>query len=971
MSAATEARDLSLGALTPLIGREREIEAVARLALREDVRLLTLVGPPGIGKTRLALAVAERLRNTLAAGGGPVFADGVWLVPLAAVTDPGLVLPSIARAIILAEGSSSALVRQLQVYLQDRVALLVLDNFEQVLPAAAGIADLLAAAPALTVLVTSRAAVRLSAEHLFPVPPLALPPPVPGVEPVAGGAGGPAACADDLARYESVRLFVARAQAVQPDFALMPENGAHIAAICRRLEGLPLAIELAAARIPLLPPSSLLRRLEQRIGLLTGGARDLPVRHQTLRGAIAWSYDLLDEGEQAVFRRLGVFVGGCSLDAAEAVCRGQLGTLETAAGSRVSGAAPEAPTGGAVPPCDSNVLEQLASLVEKSLVRQEADPGGEPRLRMLETIREYALERLEAQGEAEDARRRHAQWALDLVEAAQPSLEWRAFAERKPWLDRLEAEHANLQAALAWSHAAPAATADGGALGLRLAAALGQFWRRGGHWSEGRRWLAGALALPAAAGPSAARARALQDGGTMAAWQGHHSAGRASLEAAVALWRALGDRQGLAWTLSDLAWPLLNLGEPAAAQSAAAESAALCRELDDRPGHALALRWLGNALDARADASAADRRQAEALWEQSLRLFQEAGDDEGASMPLNMLAGRARMRGDYAAAQSMLEQAVALRRKTTGGAHVAHVLAPLGELAEIDGDAALAEQYTSEALERFRAAGHLQGTARALVRLGDLAARRGGPSRAAALYPQGLTLARQGGDADLIARALAGQADLARQAGDLARARALHGEGVDVLLHPANRRPDALGNAGARARCLIGLAWVEVAQGRPTRAARLLGAVPGFMSAIGRSLEPPDTADHAAAVAAARAAADESALAAAIAEGQAMSPEQAMAYAIQAEEPPSPAPALGKTAIRRRAAGGLAVVTPREGEVARLVAEDLTNLDIANTLHITERTVENHVAHILTKLGFRSRVQIATWVVEQSLTHVA
>jgi predicted ATPase/DNA-binding CsgD family transcriptional regulator len=950
MSAATHPHPFASAPPTPLIGREREIERVSARLLAGGVRLLTLTGPPGIGKTRLALAVAARLRDApAAAGGGRAFADGVCFVPLAALRDPAQVLPAIARGLGLVEHSDLPPLGALRLYLHTKRLLLVLDNFEQVLPAAPEIAELLAAAPSLTALVTSRAALHLAAEHRFPVPPLTLPPPPTGCDPPVGGAAWLGVGAEDVSRYEAVRLFVARAQAVQPAFALTPENAPAVAEVCRRLDGLPLAIELAAARIAVLPPRGLLTRLERRLPLLTGGARDLPARHRTLGGAIAWSYELLDERDRAAFRRLGVFVGGASLEAAEAVCR--------ASGDGEATAPPPVAGGGAA------VLERLASLVEKSLVHQDEAAGGEPRFRMLETIREYALERLEADGESDSARRRHAGYYVGLAEAARPWLGWGAFAERGPWLERLAVEHDNLRQALAWSQAAPAAAADGGALGVRLAAALGQFWRRHGHWSEGRRWLAGALALPAAAPPTAARATILQDAGTMAAWQGHFATGRASLDAAVALWRALGDRQGLAGALSDLAWPLINLGEGAAARAAAQEGVALCRALDDRPGLALALRWLGNALHLRPDASAAERRQAEALWGESLALFREVGDDEGASMPLNMLAARARARGDYAAARSLLEEAVALRRKATRGAHLALVLAPLGEVAEIEGDAAEAERCFSEALTLFRAAGDRQHTAGALVRLGDLASRRGDTPCATERYAEGLDLARRAGGASVIARALAGQAALAQQAGDLVRAGALYADGMAALRQPDRWPPDAV--AGAAARCLIGLAGVEAARGRPERAARLLGAAPATLAALGRRLEPPDAADHAAATEVVRATLGEPAFAVAYDAGRAMSPAQARAYALQEDDRPPPAPAAATTA--RRPAGGLAPLTPREGEVAALVAAGFSNLEIADRLHVTERTVENHVAHSLAKLGFRSRVQIATWATAQGL----
>jgi predicted ATPase/DNA-binding CsgD family transcriptional regulator len=956
MSAATQLAPGLPEPPTALIGREREIVAVARRVRRADVRLLTLVGPPGIGKTRLALAVAARLRATPAPGGGLVFPDGVWFVPLEALGDPELVVPTIGRALGVVERGDPPLPERLRLHMHRRRALLVLDNFEQVLPAAPEVAALLAAAPALKVLVTSRAALRLAAEHRFPVPPLALPPAFPGGGPAperTQGASGPGPGLDGLARSEAERLFVARARAVQPDFGLTAETAPAVAELCRRLDGLPLAIELAAARVSLLPPPSLLGRLEHRLGLLAGGARDLPVRHQSLRGAIAWSYDLLTPGERALFRSLAVFAGGFTLEAAEAVCPPAGGDAPTTAQTPPG----DAPPAGLEQLASPSAIERLASLVEKSLVRPEAPAGGAPRpaprFGLLETVREYAAERLAAGGEEAAARRRHAHYYLALAETA----------EGGPGPDRLEIEHDNLRQALAWCQTGPATAADGGALGLRLAAALGPFWRRRGHWSEGRRWLAAALALPPGTGPTLARARALQDAGTLAAWQGEFAAGRALLEASVAAWRTLGDRRGLAGALGELTWPRQNDSAFAAARSGAEECVALWRDLGDRAGLARALRWLGHAVGTRPDASPAERREAEALWEESLALFRELGDDAGASEPLFMLGWLARVRGDYATTRSLMEQTVALRRMAPPGGALAMALLHLGAAALLEGDLASAGAHFEEALTLFRAAGNGLGEAETLAVLGDLARRGGDTARAAAGYAEALDLARRVGGTAVVARSLAGQADLARRAGALARARGLYGEGLAALRRPTNRRPDALGTASALVRCLIGLAGIEAAQGRPARAARLLGAATTPMAAVGRQLEPPDAADHAAGVGEVRATLSEADFAAAFGAGRAMSPSHALADALHVAGTAAPGPPGAGTTGPRHAPGGPPPVTPREAEVARLVAAGRTNREIADALHVTERTVENHVAHILTKLGFRSRVEIATWVV--------
>jgi predicted ATPase/class 3 adenylate cyclase len=452
---------------TPLIGRKREVAEVYERLLRPEVRLLTLTGVGGTGKTRLSLQAAAELTEQ--------FEDGVFFVSLAAIRDPQLVVPAMAATLGVKEAGGQPLLESVEDSLGEKHILLMVDNFEQVIEAAPVVTELLSTASNLKVLATSRIPLRLYGEHEYAVPPLALPDPerLPSVE--------------RLTHYEAVRLFVERAQAAKADFSVTNESAPAVAQICYRLDGLPLAIELAAARIKVLSPQKMLGRLGNRLKLLTGGARDLPERQRTLRSTIEWSYGLLGEGEKVLFARLSVFAGGRTMEAIEAICDAE-GDL----------------------PVD--VLDGLSSLVDKSLLKQEEGAGGEPRFVMLETIHEFAREKLQESEESEDIRRLHAEYFLALAEEAEPAVEG---AQQPVWLERLEEEHDNMRRALSWS----LGQGQDSELALRMSAALGEFWYLRGYFGEGRRWLEEALAKSGRT-PTAARARALQRVSWLAFQQG-------------------------------------------------------------------------------------------------------------------------------------------------------------------------------------------------------------------------------------------------------------------------------------------------------------------------------------------------------------------------------------------------------------------------------------------------------------------
>ena len=684
----------------PLIGRERDVASVRQRLLGADTRLITLVGPPGVGKTRLAIQVTTSLLDD--------YGDGVYFVALAPIGDPNLVATSVAQTLGVNETLDRSFTVRLKEYLRDKHMLLVLDNFEQVVMAAPFVSQLLAECPWLSILVTSRAPLRVRRERQVPVSPLAVP---------AEADANPDPPA--LMRYSAIALFVERAQAARPDFGLTTDNAAPIAAICARLDGLPLAIELAAARIGVLPPQALLERLGTQLMLHNDGLRDLPDRHRTLHSAIDWSYALLTPEEQGLFARVSVFTGGWTLEAAESV-----------AGDNVPRSTPAA-------------LDLLTSLVNNSLVAQQAH-GGEPRFTLLETIRAYALDRLAESGEEELARQRHAEYYLALAEKAAPHLRT---AGQVVWLDRLEIERGNLRAALAWFIERTA----GAEAGLRLVGALGRFWDIRSHVSEVRYWSTRALQRGRHASP-ALRANVQMRAG-MSAWPGDLPLARSLVEESITLLRELDPlrRWDLACALTGFALIMAYQADPDSVQSACEEALALFRQIEDKWGIALALSVLGQAHLLRHDYAGACSR-----FEEGLALFRETGDKWGIGIPLLNWGHTDSLQGNLEAARARLEESIAMHRDVGERTMRALTLNVLAQLVQQQGDYEQAASLYGESLDLLQKMGMEESSADVIHNLAYLAQSQGHHPLAAKLYRESLDLFTRQGNEEGIAKCRAG-----------------------------------------------------------------------------------------------------------------------------------------------------------------------------------------------------------------------
>jgi predicted ATPase/transcriptional regulator with XRE-family HTH domain len=708
----------------PLIGREWEVTVVQNLLLRPSVGLVTLIGPGGVGKTRLALQVAANLRDHTIPEAEPYFMAGVYFVPLAALDDPALVLPAIAQTLEVREAEGQSLLSSVQTHLHEKQLLLVLDNFEQVVSAGLLLSELLQAAPRLKLLVTSRSVLRLRGEHQFAVPPLTLPDNL---------HAAPPSSAPDLDRwmqFPAMRFFVERAQAAQADFAVTSQNLATISAICQQLDGLPLAIELAAAKVRLLPPQAMLTRLGSQLKLLTGGAHDLPARQQTMRATLAWSYELLSEAERCLFRRLAPFVGGCTLDAAERVCNVD-GVLVM------------------------DTLDCLSSLIDKSLLQQKVDARGEPRFVLLRVVREYALERLIESGEAAAIRQQLASFFLTFVATAEQALTGN---EQQVWLERLGVEYDNLRTVLEWS------TTEGNEeIGLRIAGALWRFWQIRGYYHEAHRWLAGLLSKSADWTP--ARAKALDAAGFFVAKQGDYGSARLCHEESLAIGRQFSDQHAIARALHSLGNIAFDQGDYSAAYALFEESLLIRRTLADKPGMAASLNSLGIIAYEQGDYPRAGE-----LYGESLLLKRELGDQQGIAASLNNLGNVAMSQGDHDAARRLHQESLALKRGVGDQQGIATSLNNLARIAIEQCDYPTARALFTESLALHDAIGNKRGAALALNNLGEVARREGNYQASCGLYKECLVIRQGLGDKQGIAECVAGLAEVARAQQQMAQA---------------------------------------------------------------------------------------------------------------------------------------------------------------------------------------------------------
>ncbi|GCE28461.1 hypothetical protein KDA_39450 [Dictyobacter alpinus] len=1057
----------------PLIGREKETAQICALLQRSDVRLLTIAGPGGVGKTSLALEVMRALRES--------FPGGIFYISLGLISDADLVLPTIAQKLGFVETKDEPLLERVAAYLHDKHSLLVLDNFEQIMPAAPLLAELLVLCPQLKIMVTSREILHLRGEHEFVVPCLSLPDlqnlPTDG----------------DFSAYPSMLLFAQRAAAVKHDFQITPANAAVIAEICTCLDGLPLALELAAARSKHLSPTMLLARLEQRLVVLTSGARDLPRRQQTLRDTLDWSYELLNQDEQKIFRYLSVFVRGCTMASAESFCT----VLQD---DQIA--------------CNAAILDIIASLIDKSFLQQREQADGEMRLSMLETIQEYGQMCLQAAGEQDKAARTHAFHYLALAEQAEPELRR---ATQAQWLQRLDQENDNLRAALQWFSAQSDPESQEAA--LRLCAALWRFWLIRNRQQEGYQWAEKALLHSAHVSP-ALQAKAYFATATLADSQEHYERSVELWQRSLAIYAKIDDQVGVAATLNKLGTATArkapveshtlferslslarlhmdDYGVADALESLAQESFAfgfltearatfeerlvICRRLEDRRSIAYCLESLGQIA-----AHLGDYPQANQHLRECLMLHREIGDRIGLAFALLPLAIVTLYQGDYSTAHSLLEEfrvvirelgnqhnlarsgstrdlpqlqftertpisqilteTFAIFKETGNDEGIASKLFALGCIDFSQGNFSDARKSLSESLTIFQHLGNrvmkaavhnMQGQVEAhqgnydrarihleecllitreiddhwhlasrLGQLGLILLNQGNIPRARILIEESMQAAQESGDPRYIAQTLHIHGLLSLHTGDYAMAQQRFTEGLNINseMRSGSTRAYFLADLGLLAiqqknhdrakilieeslalcqrvgdrwfipSCLERLGEVSAMQGQPLHAARLWGTACTMRAMIGAPMPPIEQTLYQQTLALVRQQLIPERFSAEWKTGELMTLEEVL-DSIRTPitiEQPSITP-IAETPEGQPARPIIAPPTPnatltsREKEVLQLLANGLTNIQIAARLVISPRTVQTHLSTIYAKIGVTTRSAATRYAIEQNL----